>query len=155
MSVSATVDIVLFMDPKDESGDPIGPLRVLLIKRGNEPHKGEWAFPGGRVDATDSDLHSAALRELREEVNLVDIELEYIKTVGNNRRDPRGFTITNIYMGLIDEEEHASQIVAGDDAVDYKWFDVTVGQSCDLSPDLPKMAFDHREILEEVANRYI
>jgi 8-oxo-dGTP diphosphatase len=59
---AVTVDVVLF------SGE--GPVReVLLIRRGAEPHKGDWALPGGFVDI-DEGLEAAARRELLEETGL-------------------------------------------------------------------------------------
>lgn len=44
--------------------------RVLLIKRANEPNKGQWTFPGGKVLAGET-LKQAAERETLEETNIV------------------------------------------------------------------------------------
>ena len=41
-------------------------LEVLLIRRGEEPWKGCWAFPGGFVDYGE-DPETAVVRELAEE----------------------------------------------------------------------------------------
>lgn len=114
--------------------------KVLLIKRGHNPFEGRWAFPGGRVDATDKDLKFAAYRELKEETNLTNVELKQVKTVGNNTRDPRGFSVSVVFVGQL-AEIPVNGIKAGDDAVDFQWCNVN---------NLPEMAFDHKEILLEV-----
>jgi 8-oxo-dGTP diphosphatase len=126
-NVVTTVDIIVKVHDQ-----------LLLIKRGKDPYKDAWAFPGGRVEDKDEDLESAAMRELREETNIeIDREqLKQIVTVGNNKRDPRGFCTTIVY--LLDLKGLPDSVKAGDDAVGYKWFKLT---------DLPDMAFDHREIL--------
>ena len=43
--------------------------RVLLIKRGVEPHKGHWCPPGGVIEEGESP-EEAAVRETREETGL-------------------------------------------------------------------------------------
>ncbi len=49
-----------------------GNLHVLLTKRSEmvEHHRGEISFPGGKLDLTDPDLESCALRETSEEVGI-------------------------------------------------------------------------------------
>ena len=43
---------------------------IIAIQRGIEPHKGEWAFPGGYIDFCE-DWRMAAARETREEIGVV------------------------------------------------------------------------------------
>ena len=53
--------------------------RVLLIRRGGEPLKGEWSIPGGLVELGE-ELAEGARRELKEETGL-DVEPLEILTV--------------------------------------------------------------------------
>ncbi len=43
--------------------------RVLLVKRGHAPLKGEWSLPGGTLELGET-LHAAVVREVREETGL-------------------------------------------------------------------------------------
>lgn len=127
--IFATVDIVVIANNS-----------VLLIKRGKEPFKGYWAFPGGRIDPGDEDILTAAKRELYEETHIKDDgRIRYVKTIGNKQRDPRGFCITNVFVMKFDSIPDT--VKAGDDAVDFVWADLT---------DLPLLAFDHQQILTEI-----
>jgi 8-oxo-dGTP pyrophosphatase MutT (NUDIX family) len=49
-----------------------GDLHAIFIRRSDHvaSHRGQVAFPGGRVDAADRDLLATALREAHEEVNI-------------------------------------------------------------------------------------
>lgn len=96
-------------------------LKVLMIKRGNHPYMGQWALPGGFV-SIDESLDDAALRELKEEVNIDNIYMEQLYTWGEVDRDPRSRVISCSYMSLVDSSY--LNIKAGDDADDARWFTV-------------------------------
>ena len=115
--------------------------KVMLIERGKDPFKGCYALVGGRCEAKDKDILEAAKRELKEETHLENVELKYMTTVGNNTRDVRGFTATCVYLAKLDKIPDDDHVYAGDDAVDLQWFDLN---------QLPNMAFDHKEILNDV-----
>jgi 8-oxo-dGTP diphosphatase len=126
---SVTVDLVIFTIAEDD-------LKILLIRRGQEPFRGRWALPGGFVEIDES-LEVAAARELKEEVGVKNVYLEQLYTFGDPHRDPRGRVISVAYFALIDAGRE--RIAAASDAADAQWHSV-------FNP--PKLAFDHRKILD-------
>ena len=114
-------------------------LKVLLVRRGGEPYKGRWAFPGGflRMDET---AEQGALRELREETALVPSAIGQLGVFSDLDRDPRERVITIAWYALV----KPSKVVGGDDADEAAWFPVD---------DLPPLAFDHRKIFETAMER--
>ncbi|MEN6386659.1 MAG: NUDIX hydrolase [Phycisphaerales bacterium] len=109
--------------------------RLLMIRRGNEPYKGKWAFPGGFVDM-DEELQAAVVRELQEETGLTGVKLKQFHTFGKCGRDPRGRNITIAFMGITKTE----QIKGGDDAAEAKWYEI------DALPE--NLAFDHKDVAD-------
>lgn len=111
--------------------------QVLLIQRLKEPFQGMWALPGGFVE-DDEDLTVAAARELMEEtgVEIPMSSMSQFGTYGKPGRDPRGRTVSVVYVAELDQVVEAN---GADDAADAKWFSWK---------RLPPLAFDHAEILE-------
>jgi len=64
-----------FYNPKPVAAAVVrdGAGRLLLLRRGFDPGRGLWTFPGGFVDLGES-VEEAAVRETREELG-IDIEL--------------------------------------------------------------------------------
>ena len=124
-----TVDNVIFgFDEAD--------LKVLLIKRGEEPYHGDWALPGHFV-RPDEDLLSAAQRVLRELTGLKNVYLEQVKTFGAVNRHPHGRVITVAYYSLIKIADY--DVKASSFARKAKWHSIS---------KLKNLAFDHAEILD-------
>ena len=113
--------------------------KVLLIERGHEPFKGCWAFPGGFMNM-DETTEQCAIRELEEETGLKVTEIKQIGAYSKVDRDPRGRTITVAYLALVDA---LLPVKGNDDAAKARWFPIK---------NLPKLAFDHEEIMIDAIN---
>jgi 8-oxo-dGTP diphosphatase len=74
---------------------------------------------------------------LKEEASVSDVYLEQLYTFGDPKRDPRGRVISVAYFALVDASRQ--NIRAADDAAEAQWHSV-------FKP--PKLAFDHRKILD-------
>ncbi len=119
------VDTIIQM--VDRPGRPI-----VLIERKNPPYG--WAIPGGFVDVGET-LEAAALREAKEETSL-DVELVCLLGIYSDpARDPRGHTVTPVYIG-----EASGEPRAADDAAR---LDLYLPQHC------PQLAFDHDLIIAD------
>lgn len=112
---------------------------ILLIRRGNDPYKGCWAFPGGFFDMNDRDIEQTAARELEEETSLTGIPLSMVCVASRDGRDPRGRTVSVVFTAYVDPATVHPR--GGDDAQEARWFPVS---------NLPALAFDHSEVLNKI-----
>jgi 8-oxo-dGTP diphosphatase len=132
-----TVDVVVVAEGQE------GP-QVLLIRRKKPPFAGHWALPGGFVEP-DEDLEAAARRELWEETGAEPAHLAQLHTFGAPGRDPRGWTISVVYLSRLEDRQAAGEgLAARSDAAEVGWFDLH---------QPPPLAFDHAEILAHARQR--
>lgn len=111
---------------------------ILLVQRKDPPFKGKWALPGGFMELTET-LEETARRELLEETGIRAGELIRFDTYDRPDRDPRGRTVTQVFLMIW--EEGMSTPVAGSDACTLQWFGLHA---------LPDLAFDHGHIIGDV-----
>ncbi|MBO5163399.1 MAG: NUDIX hydrolase [Ruminococcus sp.] len=132
-------------------------LKILLVKRGEEPFKGLYSLPGGFLRPNET-IESAALRELKEETGLAEAKLIPLKTYSDPERDPRGWVISCAFAALtrtieLDTEETS-------DAESSCWLTVEMRSSVILIDDgaiviklkngralSEELAFDHAQII--------
>ena len=133
--IKVAVDAVVF------GYEPEQGISVLLTKRKYEPYQKQWALPGGLV-LNEESLETAVRRELKEEAGITVSYLEQLYSFGEPDRDPRNRVVSVTYFGLVRPGQH--HLSAQTDAEDAEWFNIK---------KLPKLAFDHKEILAVALKR--
>lgn len=125
------VDIALFST--DERG-----LRVLLVKRAEEPEIGRWALPGGMLRPHEDDsLETAARRVLRRKVGVEVPHLEEVASFSGPKRDARGWSIAVLFYALLPRNRISAVVRQKVDAIDW----------ADAARPGHRLAFDHAEHL--------
>ena len=129
-----TVDNVIF-------GFDEGELKVLLIKRGEEPYDGMWALPGYFVKPAEN-LDDAAMRILTELTGVSNVYLEQVASYGAVDRHPFGRVITVAYYSLVKIEDY--HLKADSIATLTTWKEIS---------QIGSLAFDHNEIFRDCLER--
>ncbi|MDO5394128.1 MAG: NUDIX domain-containing protein [Mycoplasmatota bacterium] len=113
-----------------------GEIKVLLIKRTNEPFKDAWALPSGAMYNNELIL-DAAKRELKEKTNLENIELTFASLNDDLNRSPLQRMFAFIFIGLVDIAQ-ANILRTTTKTSDANWFKIT---------EVPSLAYDHNKLL--------
>ena len=90
----------------------------------------------------DETTEQCAIRELEEETGLQVSDVHQIGAYSKLDRDPRGRTITVAYLAIVDEP---ITVIGQDDAAKAEWW---------LLSDLPHLAFDHYDIIQDAIRKY-
>ena len=115
-------------------------IKVLLIKRKNEPYKEKWALVGGAL-YNNEQLEDGVRREIFEKTGIKDVELyQYgvFDELGKTEDIPMRM-VAIAYLGLIDGKK-TKIIKENRNTVDVAWFDIN---------KVPDLAFSHNEILNK------
>lgn len=108
--------------------------KVLLIRRGVEPFKGQWAIPGGRLEG-DETAEECLQREAKEETGL-DVQPEALVGVYSDpTRDPRKIIAITYLCRRV-----GGEVQSGDDAAEARWFPLNA---------LPPLASDHGKMVQD------
>ncbi len=116
---------------------------ILLIERGADPFKGSLALPGGFLNNNEN-IIQGALRELKEETTISNVDLPFFTFVGvysEPGRDPRGWTISNLFVYDV-QGSYRPNVKASDDAVNHEWVSFD-----SIKLGVTKLAFDHKQMV--------
>lgn len=131
--IRVAVSTVIFSVRKERDGLK---LSLPLVRRTRNPYQGQLALPGGWLNQSES-LADAAARTLAETTGLNPSFLEQLYAFGAIERSPER-VISIIYWALIrDDGNDLAPVTQNSNNV--AWFNVD---------QLPKLAFDHNEIIE-------
>ncbi len=109
-------------------------LKVLLIKRTDEPFNGQWELPNGFLDKGKT-LEETAIDILNKRTGIESAFINQLGFFSNPNRDPRERIIANSFIALIEFMD----VGVNKDGEPLSWFAYN---------ELPPMAFDHESIIE-------
>ena len=119
-----------------------GIMKVLLIKRKNEPYKDFWALPGGCLYNNELVLDGAK-RELKEKTGITDIDLTMFNVFDKLDRSPLKRMICLAFIGVLDKDK-VNLLKESEKASIINWVDVR---------KIPKLAYDGNDILEKAITK--
>ena len=119
-----------------------GKLKILLVKRKNNPYQGLWALTGGAL-YNDEDLEEGVKREIYEKTGLENIEVKLANVFGKKNRSPVMRMVAVTYIGIIDASkvEIAKSTLKTSNA---EWFSID---------EVPHLAYDHNEIIADAIKK--
>ncbi|UQS28023.1 NUDIX hydrolase [Amycolatopsis thermalba] len=113
-------------------------LQVLLWRRALDPHVGRWSLPGGRL-RPDEDVETSIRRQLAEKVDVRQLShVEQLAVFSAPDRVPGPRVVATAFLGLVPSD------VDPEVPEDTRWHPVD---------DLPRTAFDHRDIVLRARDR--
>lgn len=113
-----------------------GVVKVLLIRRNNEPYKDKWALVGGALYNNETVIDGMK-REIEEKTGINDIQLYYSNIYSKVDRSPVMRMVGLSYIGFLDIEK-VKLLKETEKTNDSDWFPIN---------NIPELAYDHNEIL--------
>lgn len=113
-----------------------GKLKVLLIKRKNEPYKDMWALVGGALYNNET-IQDGLRRELYEKTGLTNVNLYFSDIDDQVDRSPLRRMIAINYIGVIDKDN--SILKDTEKTINADWF---------VIDNVPNLAYNHNKTLD-------
>ena len=122
--------------------------KMILVKRGVEPGKGEWSIPGGLIELGET-VRDAVIREAKEETGLnveivVDRPLDAFDNIDIDEKG--GFHYHFVLMEFLARPKSGT-LKSSSDAVDAKWVPLEEVEKYDLTKPFRKFFTKHKDEL--------
>ena len=117
-----------------------GQLNILLVRRGMEPRKGQWALMGGLVFEHEA-VSDAAARVTEELTGIREVYLEQFHAFGEVERDEGDRIVSIAYYALVNQRVATARLSTEYDA---RWVPIT---------EVPELIFDHNEMVDIALER--
>ena len=131
--IIVTIDVVLL------TVAPSG-MQVALQRRVQAPFAGVLALPGGYVrPELDGNTYETAVRVLKTKTGISSTHLEQLVSESSPSRDPRGWSLSVVYLALVPLK---SLLAQGSSRLDLCCADA-----------LPALAFDHAQLIAKALER--
>ena len=120
-----------------------GKIKVLLIRKKNEPYKGYWILPGAMVK-NDETIENNITDVVYDKLGISNLYIEQCHTFSNLDRDPQERIIATTFIGLINNITLKFKIEEHDD-IELEWFDIDA---------IPKTGYDHDKIIIKLVDYF-
>ena len=112
-------------------------LKILLERKNTEPYKGYWVIPGNMIKNSET-IEDNITDLVYDRLGIRSLYIEQSHTYSSVERDPESRVIAVNYVGLIDSV--TLLLKREEREVETSWFPIT---------DLPKLGYDHADILKK------
>jgi ADP-ribose pyrophosphatase YjhB (NUDIX family) len=116
--------------------------KVLLVRRGNEPGRGKWSLPGGRIRFGERS-EEAALREMREETGLEVRLRRVVDVVDVFWRSEMGELLEHFVIVDFEAEVIGGELRPADDALDARWFSPEELEGLEMTESTKRFLEEH------------
>lgn len=115
-----------------------GNLKIILKRKNTEPYKGYWELPN-KLLSNEETLENTKENILENTIGTNNIYTEQCYTFSNLDRNPNNRVLATSYIGLVDSKTIEIKNKKSEET-DWEWFTIN---------ELPKIAYDHKEIIEK------
>lgn len=124
-----------------------GVVRLLAVRRAEQPHLGRWALPGVRLGSNET-LATAAYRAVSERSGIEIAHLEQLYTFDDPSRDPRIRSLSVAHVALLPLDEEPP-LQPGRGSSEAAWLPLDAV----LAGVYGELAFDHEAIARYARGR--